>query len=149
MPAAPPSKKAVQPRFLFELEFAGMTMSFTEVTGLDFETEIIEYRAKKGNYSKIKMPGIHKFGNITLKRGIFKSGAKHFPDLLSIKGRNKKAAGDGILRLYDEKHKLVFSWKLKAAWPVKMEGPHLKGGGNEVAIESMELGCEGVEMIAE
>ena len=37
-------------------------------------------------------------------------------------------------------------WKLKRAWPSKLEGPGLKGSGNEIAIESMELIHEGIEI---
>ena len=48
--------------------------AFQEVSGLNSETQVIEYRhSTSPNYSTIKMPGIRKVGNITLKRGIFKS----------------------------------------------------------------------------
>ena len=62
------------PKFHFELEWGGTNIGFTEVSGLDVETEIIEYRAgDQKTYSKLKMPGMQKFGNITLKRGTFAS----------------------------------------------------------------------------
>src|SRR3954470_22308675 len=46
--------------------------AFQEVSGLNSETQVIEYRhSTSPNYSTIKMPGIAKVGNVTLKRGIF------------------------------------------------------------------------------
>ena len=62
------------PKFHYQVQWGGSRLGFTEVTGLSVENELIEYR--EGNspeYSKIKMPGMQKFGNITLKRGTFKS----------------------------------------------------------------------------
>ena len=62
------------PKFHYQVQWGGSRLGFTEVTGLSVENELIEYR--EGNspeYSKIKMPGMQKYGNITLKRGTFKS----------------------------------------------------------------------------
>ncbi len=60
------------PKFHFQVEWGGAKMAFTELSGLDVETEVIEYR--EGNspeYFKTKMPGMQKFSNIILKRGTF------------------------------------------------------------------------------
>jgi phage tail-like protein len=37
-------------------------------------------------------------------------------------------------------------WKIQNAFPVKVEGPGLKATGNEVAIESIEMAHEGLEL---
>ncbi|GAB7215209.1 phage tail protein [Dickeya oryzae] len=66
------------PKFHFEVKWDGgagasMVASFQEITGLDIEAQIIEYRA--GNspvFSTIKMPGIIKSGNVTLKKRHFR-----------------------------------------------------------------------------
>ena len=66
-----PDFKYPLPKFHFELEWGGTRLGFTEVTGLDFETEVIEYR--EGNlpaYNKTKQPGLTKYTDVTLKRGI-------------------------------------------------------------------------------
>ena len=58
------------PKFHFLVQWGGVRIGFTEVTGLDMQSEVIEYR--EGNspeYHKIKMPGMQKFSNITFKRG--------------------------------------------------------------------------------
>ena len=59
-------------KFHFQIEWGGTQIGFTEVTGLDVETEVIEYRhGASPEYHKTKMPGMRKYSNITLKRGTF------------------------------------------------------------------------------
>jgi len=38
----------------------------------------------------------------------------------------------------------VVVWKVKNAWPIKVQSTDLKADGNEVAIESIELVHEGL-----
>jgi len=59
-------------KFSFQFKWDELEIIFQEVTGLSSETQVIEYCG--GNrcvYSPIKMPGIQKISNITLKRGNF------------------------------------------------------------------------------
>jgi len=54
------------PKFHFVVRWGGTRIGFSEVTGLDMQVEAIEYReGSNPQYSKIKMPGMHKFSNIT------------------------------------------------------------------------------------
>ena len=70
------------PKFHFQVEWGGAKIGFTEVTGLEVSTEVIEYRdGASPEYHKMKMPGMQKFGNITLKRGTFKSDNEFFDDI--------------------------------------------------------------------
>ena len=67
------------PKFHFRVEWGGTRIGFTEVTGLEVSTDVIEYRdGASPDYSKIKMPGMQKFGNITLKPRIFKSDNEYY-----------------------------------------------------------------------
>jgi phage tail-like protein len=91
------------------------------------------------------MPGLRKFSNVTLKRGIVKSDNDFFKWLSTIK-LNKVERRDVIISLLDETHSPVMTWKIANAFPVKLEGPGLKASGNEVAIESIELAHEGLEL---
>ena len=132
------------PKFHFRVEWGGVRIGFTEVTGLTIENEVIEYR--EGNspeYNKIKMPGLHKYGNITLKRGIFASDNDYFTWLNSVK-LNTIERRDLLISLLNENHEPVVSYKVKQAWPVKIQAPDLKSDANEVAIESIELAHEGL-----
>ena len=84
------------------------------------------------------MPGLRKFSNITLKRGVIKSDNDFFKWLSTIK-LNTVERRDLVISLLNEKHEPVMVWKAHNAFPVKVEGPALKASGNEVAIESIEL----------
>jgi phage tail-like protein len=136
------------PKFHFQVEWGGARIGFTEVTGLGVETEMIEYReGSSPEYSKIKMPGLQKFSNITLKRGVFKSD-NEFYDWWNTVALNTIERRDIIISLLNESHQPVVVWKVKNAWPVKVQSPDLKSDGNEVAIESIELAHEGLSIEA-
>jgi phage tail-like protein len=65
------------PKFRFEVRWDMAVMSFQEVSGLDVEAQPIEYRhGDSPVFSTIKMPGLKKVGNVTLKKGVFKSDHK-------------------------------------------------------------------------
>ncbi|MEP5154895.1 phage tail protein, partial [Planktotalea sp.] len=76
------------PKFYFSVDFDDQqkNIPFQEVSGLDAETQIIEYRAddSKG-FDTIKMPGIVKVGNVTFKRGIFINNNEFFDWFSKIK----------------------------------------------------------------
>lgn len=132
------------PKFHFQVEWGGTRIGFTEVTGLTIENEVIEYR--EGNspeYNKTKMPGLHKFGNITLKRGVFTSDNEYFNWLNTVK-LNTIERRDITISLLNENHEPVVVYKLKSAWPVKIQSPDMKSDANEAAIESIELAHEGL-----
>jgi phage tail-like protein len=134
------------PVFHFRVEWGGTRIGFSEVSGLTQENQAIEYR--DGNfleYSSIKMPGLRKFSNVTLKRGIVKADNEFFRWLSSIK-LNQVERRDVTISLLNEEHNPVMVWKILRAFPVKVEGPGLKASGNEVAIESIELAHEGLEL---
>lgn len=135
------------PKFSFRVEWNGTRFGFTEVTGLDMQTEVIEYR--EGNsleYHKIKMPGMQKFSNITLKRGTMKADAD-FYKWINATTMTKAERRDIIISLLDETHQPVMTWKAKEAFPVKVQASDLKSDGNEVAIETLELAHEGLNIV--
>lgn len=132
------------PKFHFQVEWGVATISFTEVSGLDVETEVIEYRdGASPEFSKLKMPGMQKFSNVTLKRGVFKSDNEYFSWWNTV-SLNKIERRDVIISLLNENHEPVMVWKVKNAWPTKIQSTDLKADGNETAIESMELVHEGL-----
>lgn len=131
-------------KFHFQVEWGGTKIGFTEVSGLDVETEVVEYRdGASPEYSKIKMPGMQKFSNITLKRGTFKSDNEYFKWWNTVK-LNTIERRDITISLLNEEHSPVITWKVKNAWPSKVQSTDLKAEGNEVAIESMEIVHEGL-----
>ncbi|WP_321289846.1 phage tail protein [uncultured Sunxiuqinia sp.] len=134
------------PKFHFQVEWGGTKLGFSEVSGLDVETEVIEYRdGNMPEYNKLKMPGMQKFSNITLKRGVFQKDNEFFDWWNTVK-LNTIERRDIIISLLNEEHAPVLSWKIKNAWPVKVQSTDLKSDGNEVAIETLELAHEGLSM---
>jgi phage tail-like protein len=131
------------PAFHFIVDWGGSNVGFTEVSGLTYEVQAIEYRdGASPEFHVTKMPGIQKFNNITLKRGIFGGDNEFFAWLNTVK-MNTIERRDITIKLLNEEHNPVMIWKVKQAFPVKLEGPGMKSSGNEVAIESVELAHEG------
>lgn len=132
------------PSFHFSVEWGGKRISFSEVSGLNIEVQTISYReGADKEYTIRKMPGLVKYSNITLKRGIMQ-GDNDFFEWLNTITMNKVERRDLVISLLNEEHEPVVVWKAKDAFPVKIEGPELKAEANEVAIESMEIAHEGL-----
>ncbi|MGZ8538503.1 MAG: phage tail protein [Flavisolibacter sp.] len=136
------------PKFHFQVKWdPGTRIGFTEVTGLDNQVEAIEYReGSSKDYSKIKMPGLHKFSNLTLKRGQVAKDSEFF-DWINEINLNKVVRRDIIISLLDEKHEPVMTWKALNAFPIKVQASDLKADGNEVAIETIEIAHEGLNIV--
>ncbi len=134
------------PVFHFKVEWGGQNVGFSEASGLTQEVQLIEYRdGNSPDYSTIKMPGLHKYNNITLKRGIMKGDNDFFKWLNTVK-LNTIERRSLTISLLNEEHEAVMVWNAVNAFPVKVEGPGLKASGNEVAIESIELAHEGLTL---
>lgn len=136
------------PKFHFQVQWGGVRIGFTEVTGLDMQVEAIEYReGSSPEYSKIKMPGMHKFSNITLKRGTMQ-GDSDFYKWVNTINLTVTERRDIIISLLNETHAPVMTWKAKNAFPVKVQASDLKSDGNEVAIETLEIAHEGLNILS-
>lgn len=130
----------------FIVEWGDTQLSFSEVSGLIIEHDIVEYReASSPEYSSMKMPGLKKSNNIVLKRGIIK-GDNSFYEWIKTISLNKVDRRNLTISLLDEEHNPVMTWRVKDAWPVKLEGPILNSGVSEAAIETLELAHEGISI---
>jgi phage tail-like protein len=134
--------------FLVELEpgqGSEVQAGFAEVSGLNAEVTVAEYRAGNSpvNYVR-KLPGIHKAGDVTLKRGVI--GAQNIYDWLekARTGRITEAKRNLVIKLQNEdRSEAVVSWKLIGAMPIKWTGPTLTAkGGGDVAMEELVLSVE-------
>jgi phage tail-like protein len=135
------------PKFHFLVQWGGVRIGFTEVTGLDMQAEVIEYReGSSPEYHKIKMPGMQKFSNITLKRGTIQDDSDFYKwiNTINLTVVDKR---DIIISLLNESHSPVMTWKAKNAFPIKVQASDLKSDGNEVAIETLELAHEGLNIL--
>lgn len=131
-------------------------IGFTEVSGLDYQVDLIEYRdGRDPNFSKIKMPGMRKFSNVTLKKGIIQGFKEANKDLYKWIGdggsdgtvrKRTNYRKDVVIALKDEEGNEVVAWKLISAFPLKVAFTDMKADGNEVAIDSLELAIEDLEV---
>lgn len=129
------------PKFRFEVDLGDelKKIVFQEVSGLEAETQVIEYRA--GNspvFSTVKMPGIQKYGNVTMKKGVFVNDNSFWNWYQQIK-MNTIQQRTIIIKLLDESGSVTMQWTLHNAWPSKVTSTGLKADGNEVAIDSIEI----------
>lgn len=134
-------------KFHFSVEGVGERIGFTEVTGLDIQVEPIEYReGSSREYSKIKMPGMPKYSNITLKRGTIAQDSEFYRWIREI-ALNDVPRRDLTIKLLNEEHQPVMSWKAINCFPIKVQASDLKSDGNEVAIETIEVAHEGLSLV--
>ncbi|QCX00958.1 phage tail protein [Aggregatimonas sangjinii] len=134
-------------KFHFRVDWNGNKIGFTEVTGLDFQVEPIEYReGSSPEYHKIKMPGMHKFSNVTLKRGTY-SGDIDFYNWMKTINLTTVERRDITISLLNEEHEPVMTWGIKNAFPIKVQASDFKADGNEIAVETLELAHEGLKIV--
>jgi phage tail-like protein len=134
------------PKFRFEVTWDSAKISFQEVSGLDVEAQPIEYRAGDSpNFSVTKMPGIKKYTDVTMKKGMFK-GDKSFTEWFAGITMNTIKRKAVTISLLDEKASALVIWKLTNAWPTKITGTDLKSTANEVAIETIVIAHDGLEI---
>ena len=136
-----------QPKFSFSVKIGDVEIMFQEVTGLSSEMEAIKYRGVNSKVSStVKMPGFKKYGNVTMKKGIFKDDKALWTMYNAVKMNTieKKAV---TISLLDEDQGVAMSWTLTNAFPTKITVTDMKSDGNEAVIESMELAYEGLALV--
>jgi phage tail-like protein len=135
--------------FNFVVTIDGDTIAaFQEISGLDSENTPIEYREGADPMNTVrKLPGIEKYPPCTLKRGIsgslyvwnwrkeVRDGSASFPPKRDV-----------VIELQNDQHVGVLKWKLTNAWCSKLTGPSLNAKGNEIAIETMELAYDRIDI---
>jgi phage tail-like protein len=143
------SNKNPYSAFNFIVEINGAQIAaFQEVGGLDSENTPMDYREGADKLNSVrKLPGMEKYPALTLKRGItgtldfwnwrkeVRDGGTAFPPVRDI-----------TIQLQNEKHESVMKWKLTNAWCSKLSGPALNAKSNEIAIETLELAYDRVDI---
>jgi phage tail-like protein len=134
-----------QPNCRFYVEIDGMAQAvFTEVSGLQLEMEVMEYQEGGANDFVHRLPGRTKSSNLTLKRGMTKSNEffKWYAELASGKITPKNVS----VVMYDVQGKVLARWNLIKAYPVKWIGPQFNAHDAAVAVETLELAHERLEL---
>ncbi|CUS06230.1 conserved protein of unknown function [Candidatus Promineifilum breve] len=129
--------------FLVEIDSV-IVAGFSEVGGLDTTTDPIEYRNGNENTTVRKLPGLSKYSNITLKRGYTNSLELWLWRKRVIDGKTLRVSGSIVL--LNEARDEALRWNFREGWPTKWTGPAMNAKNNEVAIESLEIAVEHIEL---
>lgn len=124
--------------FRFSIELNGLAVGgFSECSGLQLETDVIDYAEGGLNTHLHKFPGRTKQSNVTLKRGIVDWDLWSWYFALT-QGQIMRL--DATICVFDPSGSdAVLKWRLSQAFPVKWIGPELNGTQNSVAVETLEL----------
>lgn len=133
------------PKFYFMVDWGSTTnIPFQEVSGLDFEAQLIRYRhGNSPGFSEISMPGLVKNSNVTMKKAVFAKDNIFWDWFVKIK-MNTIERQNVVIKLLDEGGNPTMTWTLTNAWPTKISSTDLKSDRNEVTIESIEIAHEGL-----
>jgi phage tail-like protein len=141
---APPQRNDPYKAFNFLVEIDGVARAaFSEVSGLESETAVIEYRTGS-EYLTRKLPGLTRFANIVLRHGITQDRELWDWRQNIVDGNPDRR--NGMIKLLDDQRNEVVRWTFRNGWPCKWEGPALNAKANEVAIETLEIAHEGLEL---
>jgi phage tail-like protein len=147
-----PTGQRVDPlrNFNFLVEIDGITQAgFQDCSGFGASTDPIEYREGNENPGRDpitmrKLPGMTKYNNITLKWGLTDSTELYdwYRDI--TKGMDVRKNGSIIV--LDTQGQEKVRWNFKNGWPTKWDGPDFTSKGNDIAIETLEIAHEGIEL---
>ncbi len=136
--------------FHFRVTIDSTQISFQEVSGLDHETDVIEYRHGDSEvFSKIKMAGLMKYPDLTCKKGVFKDDDRLLELLNKIYEKeyysnNAESRKFILVELLDEVGDTMMTWNITRAFPIKLTGPTLNSQNSEVAIEEITFAYESI-----
>jgi phage tail-like protein len=129
--------------FNFLVEIDGVTVAgFSEASGLDSETDVVEYRDGNEDITVRKLPGLKKYSNISLKRGFTDSTELWEWRKKVMDGQTERQSGSIVL--LNEAREPSLRFNFREGWPSKWEGPSLNAANNETAIETLEIAHEGL-----
>ncbi len=140
-----PRDSAADPYRNFMFEVGGIEVAaFSDVSGFDVSVNMAEYRdGNEASRTTRKLPGLAKYSNITLKRGVI-NDLKIYQWIINIAKDGKVERKDVTLSLKDIDGTVVATWQVINAWPVKYSVSEFKGQGNEIVMETLELAHEGM-----
>ena len=134
------------PGFQFVVEIDGVpTAAFEEVSGLQGSADVIEYReGADASPTPRKIPGLVRYANIVLSRGLTESRDLYEWWNAIAAGRTERRAA--AIVLLDAERNPVHRWNIRAAWPARYAVSPLDAGSSGLVIETLELAHEGFEL---
>lgn len=105
---------------------------------------MIEYRTGADATTVRRLPGLTRYANVVLERGLTKDLSLWNWRQSVVNGKPDRRSGSIVL--LDEAGQEVLRWNFHRGWPARWEGPALNAKANEVAIETLEIAHEGLEL---
>jgi phage tail-like protein len=140
----------VQFNFLVDLgtgNTEGPEAGFQECSGIGMEVTVVEYRTGNAKENSVmKITGMNKATDVTLKRGVIGS-LNLYQWLNQIRNGDQSAYRTVVIQLQNEDHTaVVLEWKLLRARIIKHTSGPLNAKGTDVAMEELVLAYERLEM---
>ena len=134
-------------KFRYKVEIDGLDAGgFSEVTGFDASIDVMEYREGDMVQTPMKIPGLKKYGNITLRQGLADSMVLYEWIAEGVNGAvNRKTI---TITLLDEEEAPAASWQVINAWPMRYTAPDFNAASSEIAIETLEIAHEGMTRVS-
>jgi phage tail-like protein len=144
--------------FQFQVEIDGKSVAtFSECGGLEMNVKYDEVREGGQNEFVHRLPSRVEYGNLVLKRGFVPADGTLAGEGVSeffrwcLTGLNRQGSlvqrRDVTVTLISQgAGTRIYSWVFRRCYPVKWSGPSLKTGDNSIAIESLELAHEGLQI---
>ena len=134
-------------KFRYKVEIDGLEAGgFSEASGFDASIDVIEYREGDMVQTPLKLPGLKKYGNITLKQGVADSMVMYEWMIAGVEGDVERKTI--TITILDETETATASWQVINAWPAKYTAPDFNATSSEVAIESLEIAHEGMTRVS-
>lgn len=134
-------------KFRYKVEIDGLEAGgFSEASGFDASIDVIEYREGDMVQTPMKLPGLKKYGNITLKQGVADSMVMYEWMIAGVEGEVERKTI--TITILDETETATASWQVINAWPAKYMAPDFNATSSEVAIESLEIAHEGMTRVS-
>jgi phage tail-like protein len=128
--------------FTVEIDDGRSLGDWTKCEGLSVEWDIYEYKEGGTNDFVHRLTGRAKYPNLKLTRPITARGTTDIIAWLKEVGPTQEWPNAKI-SVRDAAGEEVAAWTFGAVRPVKWQGPSLDVGGNQVAIEVLELAHNG------
>lgn len=134
-------------KFRYKVEIDGLEAGgFSEASGFDASIDVIEYREGDMVQTPMKVPGLKKYGNITLKQGVADSMVMYEWMIAGVEGEVERKTI--TITILDETEAAAASWQVINAWPTKYTAPDFNATSSEIAIETIEIAHEGMTRVS-
>lgn len=137
------------PVYNYRVTIGSQTLAFSEVSGLSIEHEKVVYR---DGFSFLMgyhiLRGQQQEITVSMKRGVVKgdNALYDWVDFTFLERLFSSYKKDILIDLCDETGSPVIRWKLKKAIPLKLEAPSFSASSNDIAVESVELVAQGLDI---